>query len=112
MKLMWRLLYFVQCPSHAARAGLTLLEFSNPAQRGLRHPCQPRSEAEAEPDPAPFVNVGLPSFVVVDGNEFPPKVNDEPILDSWLMISGGKAKFNPGIPGKVYGAPGEYTLGS
>jgi hypothetical protein len=38
--------------------------------------------------------------------------DDEPFPDSWPVISAGEARFDTGLPGKVYGAPGEYMLGS
>jgi hypothetical protein len=52
--------------------------------------------------------LSLPFFAVDDGDEFPPGDDDEPFSDSWPVISGGEARRPLG---KVYGAPGEYTLG-
>jgi hypothetical protein len=59
------------------------------------------------PEPAPFVDVGLPFFAVDDEYEFPPGDDDEPFPDSWPVISAGEARFDTGPPGKVYDAPGE-----
>ncbi len=53
------------------------------------------------PEPALFVDVGLPFFTVDDGDEFPPGDDDEPFPDSWPVISAGEARFDTGPPGKV-----------
>ncbi len=61
---------------------VALLEFANPGDCAIPVGCAP------EPEPAPFVDVGLPFFAVNDGYEFPPGNDDESFPDSWPVILG------------------------
>ena len=79
-------------------------------QTRLKGDCAIPVGCAPEPEPAPFVDVGLPFFAVDDGDEFPPGDDAAPFPDSWPVISAGEARFDTGPPGKVYGAPDEYTL--
>ena len=46
-----------------------------------------------EPEPATFLNVGLPFFAVEDGGgEFLPGDDDEQFPDSWPVIGAGEAR--------------------
>ena len=104
MKLMWRL-----CGAmFVSRRESSALRFSS-LQARFKGDCAFPVE---EPEPAPFVDVGLPFFAVDDGDEFPAGDDDEPFPDSWPVISAGEARFDTGPPGKVYGAPSVYMLGS
>jgi hypothetical protein len=63
------------------------------------------------PEPAPFVDVGLPSFAVDDGDEFPPGDDDEPFPDSWPVISACDARFDTGpVDFLISGGPGRKPL--
>ena len=54
------------------------------------------------PEPAPFMDVGLPFFTLDDGNSLPAgDDDDEPFPDSWPVKSTGEARFDAGSPGKV-----------
>jgi hypothetical protein len=62
----------------------------------LEHDCAMPVGCAPEPEPAPFVEVGLPFFAKDDGDEFPPGDDEEPLSDSWPVIFAGEARFDTG----------------
>ena len=82
--------------------------------------CEPGSKAicaipfgcAPEPEQAPFVDVGLSFFAVGDGDEFSLEMTTSRSRtgsQSYPRARRGSTRVHQK---KVYGAPGEYTLGS
>ena len=71
-------------PPHAVT-----LQATEAVPSGAKKACRPQNP---EPEPAIFLNVGLPFFAMDNGGKFLPGDNDKLFLDSWPVISVGGAR--------------------